>query len=480
MTAWDFDSNGIVNPDGFEVRRQLLTQDTHLDANDGIRARIEIHAPLKDRLADSVFLQTAATVGESLFNQETKQTLLDGGFPESRARQDTLRLFSNLHWFEGACTGALTLVGSGVSGFTPTDPQPYNQQWNLGIQRELPAAFLLSIAYAGSHSVKLPVGYNPNALQYQYFGAPGDQSQVSYLTALVSNPFYGIIKTGTLAAASVQRQALLAQFPQFTSVGETLSVGNSFYNALQVSAQKRYSHGLTMLLAYTYSKNLGDVNNNVTGFLDAIGTPGYQTNFNRHLEKSVLATDIPQRLVINGNYELPFGKGKALGSKWKPWLHAIAGGWQVNAIGTIQSGSPLPFSVTGAPAFAGSRPNYTGVDSIALTSGSISDRLGGISGGTGYLNAGAFSIPVAFQLGNVPRLTGNIRGPGNRNLDLSLMKTFSIVERLRMQFRAESFNALNQVVFGNPNTSVGSASFGTIASQANSPRIIQIALKVLW
>jgi hypothetical protein len=389
-------------------------------------------------------------------------------------------LFSNLHWFEGACTGALTLVGSGVSGFTPTDPQPYNQQWNLGIQRELPAAFLLSIAYAGSHSVKLPVGYNPNALQYQYFGAPGDQSQVSYLTALVSNPFYGIIKTGTLAAASVQRQALLAQFPQFTSVGETLSVGNSFYNALQVSAQKRYSHGLTMLLAYTYSKNLGDVNNNVTGFLDAIGTPGYQTNFNRHLEKSVLATDIPQRLVINGNYELPFGKGKALGSNWKPWLHAIAGGWQVNAIGTIQSGSPLPFSVTGAPAFAGSRPNYTGVDSIALTSGSISDRLGGISGGTGYLNAGAFSIPVAFQLGNVPRLTGNIRGPGNRNLDLSLMKTFSIVERLRMQFRAESFNALNQVVFGNPNTSVGSASFGTIASQANSPRIIQIALKVLW
>jgi len=278
----------------------------------------------------------------------------------------------------------------------------------------------------------------------------------------------------------VQRQALLAQFPQFTSVGETIDVGSSMYNSLQVSVQKRYSHGLTLLLAYTWSKNLGDVNNATTGFLDAIGTPGYQTNYNRGLERSVLATDIPYRFVMNGDYELPVGKGKRFGSNMNPWVNALAGGWQFNGITSWQSGTPLAFSNTGAPAFAGTRPSFTGPAANALTSGSVSDRLGGISGGPGYLNASDFAIPVAFQLGNLPRLTGNIRGPAYANLDFSMFKYFPIRERLKLQFRLEAFNATNHVVFGLPNTSVGSTAFGTIAGQANAPRILQVALKLLW
>jgi hypothetical protein len=379
----------------------------------------------------------------------------------------------------GSSLGASTLVGSGVGGFTNDLPMPYNQQWNFGIQRQLPGSFVVNASYAGSHSVKLPTGFNPNALQFQYYGAAGDQSQVAYLTQLVANPFHKVIKTGTLAAATVQRQSLLAQYPQFTSVGETLDVAGSFYNALQISAQKSFSHGLSTLLAYTWSKNLGDANNLVTGFLD-VGTPGYQTNWNRRLEKSVLATDVPQRLVWNGNYELPFGKGKQFGSKLNPWIDAVAGGWQINGILTVQSGYPIAFGVQGAQAFAGSRPNFTGSDSNVYTSGSITNRLGGVSGGAGYLNASAFSLPLSFQLGNVPRLTDHVRGPGNRNIDFSMMKYFPIHERLKLQLRAEAFNLLNHPIFSGPNTTVGSASFGTINSQANAPRSIQAAVKVLW
>ena len=113
--------------------------------------------------------------------------------------------------------GALTQVGSSVSGMSYDTPQPYNQQWNFGIQRELPGRLLVNASYVGSHSVKLPLNLSPNNLQPQYFGAPGDQARVAFLTALVPNPFFNIIKTGTLAAASVQRQQLLAAFPQFTS-----------------------------------------------------------------------------------------------------------------------------------------------------------------------------------------------------------------------------------------------------------------------
>ena len=89
-------------------------------------------------------------------------------------------------------------------------------------------------------------------------------------------------------------------------------------------------------------------------------------------------------------------------------------------------------------------------------------------------------LPLSFQLGNVPRLTGNLRAPGNRNLDFSMMKMFPIHERLTLQFRAEAFNVLNQVVFAAPNTTVGSASFGIIGGQGNTPRNVQLALKLLW
>jgi hypothetical protein len=381
----------------------------------------------------------------------------------------------------GSSLGPLTLVGSSVSGMNYYTPDPYNEQWNIGVQHEFPWHVLLNVAYAGSHSVKLPLNISPNNLQPQYFGTPGNQTQVSYLTQLVPNPFYNIVATGTLAASTVQRQQLLAAFPQFTSVSEQwVGEGDSFYNALQITAQKSYSQGLTIMMAYTRSKNLGNVSNQTTGFLDATGNPGFQNSYALQLEKSVLDTDVPNRFVMNSNYELPFGNGRQYAAHMNPWLNAFVGGWQANGIWTLQSGYPLVFGDSGTQAFAGSRPSFTGTAAQAVTNGSIVDRLGGISGGPGYLNATAFALPLSFQLGNVPRLTGNIRGPALHNLDFSMLKVFPIHERLRLQFRAEAFNILNQVVFSSPNATVGGASLGIIGSQANTPRNVQLALKLLW
>ena len=138
------------------------------------------------------------------------------------------------------------------------------------------------------------------------------------------------------------------------------------------------------------------------------------------------------------------------------------------------------FSNTGAPAFAGSRPSFTSANVNAYTSGNIESRLGGVSGGPGYLNAAAFRQPLSFEFGDVPRLTDRIRTPGNRNVDFSMMKFFTIRESMKLQVRAEAFNALNHVIFSGPNTSVGNASFGIISGQDNKPRNIQLALKLLW
>lgn len=374
----------------------------------------------------------------------------------------------------GSSLGAATLVGTGVGALKYDTPLPYSLQWNFGIQRELPANMALSLSYAGNKGVRLPVNVALNNINPILYGQPGDLNRVAQLNALVANPFFGIITNGPLAARQVQQNQLLRAYPHFTGFNNTFTgQGNSSYHALQVSAQKRMSHGLLATLSYTFSKNLGDVNMLTTSFFDAGQNPGYQNEFNRSIDRSVLGSDFPHRLTISGVYDLPFGKGISGFAKH------ILGGWQMNGIYTYQSGQPLSFGVSGAPAYAGSRASFTGNGSVQ-TSGDMSSRLGGVSGGGGYLNAAAFRVPVSFEFGNTPRLDSRNRGPVMVNLDASLIKNIALMESMRLQLRGEAFNITNTPVFGLPNTTVGNPGFGVIGGQANSPRNLQIALKLIW
>ena len=97
-----------------------------------------------------------------------------------------------------------------------------------------------------------------------------------------------------------------------------------------------------------------------------------------------------------------------------------------------------------------------------------------------YVNLAAFSQPAPFTFGDAPRTLSNVRGPGTHDVDLSLFKNFLITDRLKLEFRAEAFNLLNQVVFGLPNTTFSSGQFGVITTQTNTPRQIQLALKAVF
>ncbi|MBL8211376.1 MAG: TonB-dependent receptor [Bryobacterales bacterium] len=374
----------------------------------------------------------------------------------------------------GSSLGAATLVGTGVGALRYDTPLPYSLQWNFGIQREMPANMALSVSYAGNKGVRLPINVGLNGINPILYGQPGDLNRVAQLNALVNNPFFGIITNGPLAARQVQQNQLLRAYPHFTGFGNNfVGEGNSSYHALQVSAQKRMSHGLLATLSYTFSKNLGDVNMLTTSFFDAGQNPGYQNEFNRSIDRSVLGSDFPHRFVLSGVYDLPFGKGGS------GVVKRLLGGWQVNGIYTYQSGQPLVFGVSGAPAYAGSRASFTGNGAVQ-TSGDMSSRLGGVSGGPGYLNAAAFRVPVSFEFGNTPRLDSRNRGPVTVNLDASLIKNIALLESMRLQLRGEAFNITNTPVFGLPNTTVGNPGFGVIGGQANSPRNLQIGLKLIW
>ncbi|MEO6801972.1 MAG: hypothetical protein ABI197_01870, partial [Granulicella sp.] len=369
-------------------------------------------------------------------------------------------------------------------------PVSYQQQWNFGVEQELSPGFVFNLNYAGSHGVHLPVSGRPNDLQPRYYGAPGDASQIAYLQATVPNPFFGTVTTGSLAASTVQRSQLLSAFPQYISntalANGSLTynfngIGSASFNAMQAGLSYHKGSNLTGSVFYTFSKLVGNVSDLTNGFLNASGTPSFQSYyfFDRAHERSVLATDIPHRIVGSFNYAIPLGRGKRFGGNIPVWADEIVGGWKLNGIGSIQSGNPLSFGETGTQAFAGSRPTYVpGVN--PLTTGSTHTRLGGVGQSQGYFNAGAFRLSQAFELGNVPRSVSRTRSPLTFQNDLSAIKDFSIHDSIRLQFRLEAFNLFNSVQFGYPNTTVGSPTFGYITTQANLPRNVQAALKLYF
>ena len=384
-----------------------------------------------------------------------------------------------LNHLEGAALGPLTAVGGDVDGNIYKTPLSYLQQWNVDVQRQLPGNIVVDAAYAGNHGLRLPIFQNLDSLNPTYYGAPGDQTRVAQLVSTVPNPFYNLITTGALSTSTVQYQQLLLKYPQFTSfTGDALAGGYNLYDALELRVRRPFAHGLALQAAYTWSKNIGDINNNTTSFIDT-GSPAYQYDLNQQNERSVIPSDVKHTFVTSVIWEVPYGRGKKYGSNLSGPLNVLAGGWQMNAVVTVHSGFPQNITDAGAPLYAGSRPNLVQGQPLT-TSGSITDRLGGSNSAQGYINPAAFSMPESFQFGTTPRLLDGLRSPGARNLDFSLFKEFNIREHLTLQFRAESFNFLNYVQFGTPGTTYGIPGFGVIGSQANDPRTMQLALKLIF
>lgn len=270
----------------------------------------------------------------------------------------------------GNTLGAATGWGTNPNGGLYNTPSPYSEQWNFGGQREFPKNILVGLSYAGGHGVKLPIQFNANDINPILFGAIGDTARVAALQRQVPNPFYGQIRAGTLANPTISFQALNARFPQYSSLQEqNVPWGTSSYHSMQLSVSRNLAASLSVRLAFTWSKNLGNVNNLITSGVVGEGNANYQNAWTGSLERSVSTADIPRRLALNSTYDVPFGRGRKHGASISPWLNLLAGGWQSNGVFTIQSGLPLQFTDTGAPAYGGSRPSFTSLDPQVYTAG---------------------------------------------------------------------------------------------------------------
>ena len=370
----------------------------------------------------------------------------------------------------GSSQGLATLVGQGVTGMDRNRRTPYAEQWNFDIQRSLPGNLLLDLAYAGSHGVALFGTLNINQLPDQYLALGNG------LNTLVANPLNGLVSSGSISGTTVRQSQLLRPYPQFTGVtnGNT-SYGQSIYHSFQAKLERRFSNGFNLLIAYTWSKLLDNVAATTTGFPGESFNGDSIQNYNNIANERALASfDTPHYLAVNSVWELPFGRGRRFLNSGG-FRSALFGGWQINGLAVFHSGVPLELYTATNNLFnygGSQRPNWNGQD--PSVSGSISQRL------QNYFNTAAFTQPAPFTYGNVARTLGNIRGPGQANMDLSLVKNIPIRERLRLQFRAESFNTMNHPQFGLPNTTIGTSSAGVISSQQNKPRDIQFAMKLLF
>ena len=236
------------------------------------------------------------------------------------------------------------------------------------------------------------------------------------------------------------------------------------YNALQVTAEKRPSHGVSVLAAYTYAKAMGIAEG---GDQSAIGNE----YVSRHRYYGPTVYSQPHRLTVSPTVELPFGRGRDFLANTPGIVDKLISGWSGNGIMTFFKGEFIsPTSNISANVGRVDR-NFPNCNGNPNTGNNIRTLQ------RWFDTTKVVSQPFG-TFGNCA--TGIIEVPGENNIDLSAVKNTVFHDRYRAEFRAEFFNAFNHASFGQPNTTVGSASFGIITSTRTSNRQIQFGLKIYY
>jgi hypothetical protein len=374
-------------------------------------------------------------------------------------------------------------VGSGpttAQTVTYGDPDlggkaPYYEDWSFNIQHSLTPNLLLSVAYSGSAGHFLPgagvAGPFTNQIPIQYLSlgplltqtlSAATLAQAQALFPNIGIPFPNF--TGTIGQA-------VKPFPQYNGISDPwLDIGNSTYNALQVSLTHRYSAGLSFMINYTFSKELDDL----------VGVRDPTKDF---LEKGPGTIDHPQVATATFVYQLPFGAGRRWNSSNSALRYAISN-WQVSGIFSFTSGAPLTITGTctgggiiDAVCYPNYNPSFTG---SVWQNGSIGSSGANVLS-TPYLNKAAFVDPPNYTAGNIARSAPlGLFVPHNADFDISVRREFPIRERVRVAIQADAFNVNNAVHFAAPGVGIDSANFGIFSAMSNQPRKLQFSARITF
>src|SRR5579871_5553189 len=312
------------------------------------------------------------------------------------------------------------------------------QQWNVTAEYEIKGGNVLTVGYVGQHGTHLMVAmpYFQNQI------IDGNVVQGPYLSSLRS---------------------------QIGQISGTCSCAKQKYNALQTTLRKRYSMGLEYQVAFTYSRGMSDS----IGYYGQGGQAGsqsayWQNLFNQQSEFGPTYFDEKFNFVPSFVYDLPFGRGRKMGSNWSKPVDALVGGWKVGGIYTAHTGFPLTIKLATDPSGTGARsdrPNVIGTPNNQHIVGP----------GNAWLDVSAYASPAIHTFGNAG--VGVVRGPGQSRLDLSLSKQFHITEHKYFELRGEAFNLFNTPIFLSPaSQTITSTLFGQIRS-TEGERNMQVVAK---
>jgi hypothetical protein len=380
-------------------------------------------------------------------------------------------------------TGFITSNPTGVQNPTYGDPKigakpPYYENWNFGLQRSLTASMTLGVAYSGSMGKFLagpgnggssPINIAP--LKYLALGSlltatatPATIAQAQAIFPGIALPFSNFV--GTIGQ-------MLRPYPQYSSISSPwFDVGQSNYQGLQTTFNRRFAGGFTFSAGYTFSKELDNL-------LASTRNP-----YDYSLEKSRGTIDHRHLFTASFSAQLPFGAGRKL-NPGNAAARALVSHWNVSGLVSFTSGAPL--ALTGTACNAGGIlgtciPNYN-----PAFSGSV--RINGDYGNgnligstvTSFLDKTAFVAPAAYTWGNLPRSgVYGLNAPFNSAIDVSVRREFVLHEQVRLAIQGDAFNVNNAVRFAAPGTNPDQASFGTLTSQLNSPRRLQINARITF
>ena len=319
----------------------------------------------------------------------------------------------------------------GMQGQDVTFKIPASYMWSAGIQRQLPWKIVLDVTYVGRRGVFLQRERNVNQLQ-----------------------------AGTLQANPGINIAALRPYKGYGALRVTENTGNSKYNSLQISGERRYSNGFKLAVAYTYGKSFDN------------GSDKRNVLWNTY-DESIFwgpsSFDRTHALVISYIYDLPFWRDQST------LLRNLLGGWQISGATFIQSGTPFSITRTNDIAGVGEGSNGQPVDLIGDPLANASQQFSDGKDDNFWFNPAAFANPAAGKFGNSTR--NLLRNPGAQQWDIALFKNFVLGGTHRLQFRAEVFNFINHPNLSGPNADITNPNFGRVIAKDGSRRDIQLALR---
>jgi hypothetical protein len=352
----------------------------------------------------------------------------------------------------------------------------FYQTYSASAQQEIATDLIFTLGYLGSRGTHL----GSNLLSVDNINPSNFALGAQLNSPATTLPYPSF--SGTVAQS-------LRPYPQYAYINTAAygeNRGQLSYNALTGKLERRFHNGLNLLASYTWSKILTDTGNIIGGSLGGAYTANIQNPYNLKAEKAVSPEDTPQIFVVSYLYDLPFGKDRAFLNKNHSLTYAV-GGWSVSGIQRYQSGQPIGFaSATGVPGWSnGIRWNLVPgqpIHSAARRSGSFNPALG-----DRWYNPAAFTDPNAnvtiangepYRFGDKPAYESDDRNFGYVEEDFGLIKRTPLTENVNLQFRAEAFNAFNRHIFSGPDTNPYDSGFGIVGGTQNSPRNLQLTLRV--